>query len=143
MANIKRTVAIIVEVEHLKSSSVFGEITDEWLRESFQAWMDSVFVHTPIYEERGDFYTVSKPRIVLKQSELDTVCIVDEADKLPTDDESILADFAKDGTPEKYLAYEKRCRELENEGCTRSDAQGIAGAEGLDPDFPQIGRSAG
>jgi len=143
MANIKRTVAIIVEVEHLKNSSVFGEIPDEMLREHLQAWVDSLFVQTPIYEERGDFYTVSKPRIVLKQSELDTVCIVPEEDKLPTDDETILADFAKDGTPEKYLAYEKRCRELENEGCTRSDAQGIAVAEGFDPNFPQIGRNAG
>ena len=143
MENTKRTVAIIIDVEHLKTSSVFGEITDELLREQLQGWVDSLFIKTPIYEEHGDFYTASNPKVVLKQSELDTVCIVDEVVKLPTDDESILADFAKDGTDIKYLEYEKRCRELENEGCTRSDAQGIAGAEGLDPDFPQIGKSAG
>lgn len=79
MANIKRTATIIVEVEHLKNSSVFGKITDDILREHLQAWVDSIFIETPIYEEHGDFYTVSKPTIVLNQHD-DTLCIVDEAD---------------------------------------------------------------
>lgn len=105
---IKRTVAIVVEVEHLKNSSVFGEITDEMLREHLQAWVDSLFIKTPIYEERGDFFTASEPGIIMTQAQLDTLFIVAEEDKLPTDDETILADFAKDGTPVKYLAYEKR-----------------------------------
>ena len=138
MENTKRTVAIIIDVEHLKTSSVFGEITDELLREQLQGWVDSLFINTPIYEEHGDFYTASNPRVVLTQSELDTVYIVPEEDKIPTDDASILADFERDGTDVKYLAYEKRCRELENEGLTRSDAQGVASAEGLDPDDRRI-----
>ena len=104
MENTKRTVAIIIDVEHLKTSSVFGEITDEILREHLQGWVDSLFINTPIYEEHGDFYTASNPRVVLTQSELDTVYIVPEEDKIQTDDASILADFERDGTDVKYLA---------------------------------------
>ncbi|RUP38916.1 MAG: hypothetical protein EKK63_11145 [Acinetobacter sp.] len=138
MENTKRTVAIIIDVEHLKTSSVFGEINDELLREQLQGWVDSLFIKTPIYEEHGDFYTASNPKVVLTQSELNTVYIIPEEDQIPTDDASILADFERDGTDIKYLAYEKRCRQLENDGLTRSDAQGVAGAEGLDPDAHRI-----
>lgn len=65
MEKIQRKVSITVDVEHLKNSSVFGVITDEILLEHFQGWVDSLFIKTPIFEEHGDFYSVSNPQVSL------------------------------------------------------------------------------
>lgn len=133
MENIKRrTIPILIDVENLIQSPVLGEITDDMLQTHIQSFVDSVFVNVPLVEEEGDFFNLINPQVFITKEQLNLFAF----EKIPTDDASILADFERDGTDIKYLAYEKRCRELENEGCDRSDAQGIAGEEGLDPDFP-------
>lgn len=140
MENIRRRkIPILVEIEHLIQSPVLGEITDDMLQTHIQAFVDSVFVNVPLIAEEGDFFNLVNPKVFMTKEQLDLFTF----DKIPTDDASILADFERDGTDVKYLAYEKRCRELENEGCDRSDAQGIAGTEGLDPDFPQSKKTLG
>ena len=59
--------------------------------------------------------------------------IMENTGTIPTDDASIIADFKIIGVQDyaRWLPYERRVRELENEGLTRSDAQGVADAEGL------------
>lgn len=128
----RRKIPILFELEHLIQSPVLGTITDEMLQSHIQTFFDNIFVRVPLFEEEGDFYNLINPQVFITKEQLSLFA----TDKIPTDDESILADFERDGTDIKYLDYEKRCRELENEGCDRSDAQCIAGAEGLDPDFP-------
>jgi len=56
-----------------------------------------------------------------------------DAPFLPTDRDSIIDYLKRVGCPvnEATIAYETRVTELENEGLTRSDAQGIADMEGL------------
>lgn len=137
MSNLTTRKAVIVfDCNHLIKSSIFGEITEEMLRDYMNAFFKDVFVDYKLEEEQGDFYNMTNPKIIMTQEELDTVRLTPEEEgyKLPTDDESILADFKKDGTDIKYLELEKRTRQLENEGLTRSDAQGVASAEGFDPD---------
>lgn len=127
-------VALVFDCTYFANSSVFGEVTPELLREHMMAYFEGIFVDIPLDDSRGDFYKVTSPEIIMTQKELESVYIIPDADKLPTDDESILADFEAEGVPVIYLELEKRTRQLENQGLTRSDAQGVASAEGFDPD---------
>lgn len=63
------------------------------------------------------------------------VCFAAYHFALPTDDDSIRKELASIGVQDidKWLPYEKCVRELENEGLTRSDAQGVA-----DVKFPHL-----
>jgi hypothetical protein len=131
---IKRKIAVILTCEHLQNSPVFGDVTDEQIAEWIKEQLGVMLVDTDLHPAEGDIFKLSEPNVIMNQEQLSTVFIIHPDDMLPTDDESLLADFARDNTDIKYLEYERRCRELENDGFTRGDAQGVAGAEGLDPD---------
>lgn len=143
MANKKRKIIVMFDCEHLDESKILGKITDELLSGGIAEFFKLCFADVEMHPEEGDFYTIKNPVVITTQAQLDTVCLVHPDEMLPTDDESILADFSRDGTHPKFLQYEKRCRELENDGCTRSDAQGIASAEGLDPDQAMLDARSG
>jgi hypothetical protein len=118
---INRQVTITFDLKHLINSPVLGEVTEEMLKEHIQTYFASVCVDVPIVEAEGDFFSITNPDVEIGE------------ENIPTDDESIVADLEREGIPLSYLPYEKRCRELENKGIPRSDAQGIAESEGLHP----------
>lgn len=133
---IKRKIAIIMDIEYVEDSPVFGKVTDEFLTEHVNEQLKGMFVSTDIHPEEGDLFRLTNASAILKQSYLDTVCLIHPDDFQPTDEETVRAEFERDGTPLKYLAWEIAVRKLENEGLTRSDAQGALEVQYLDPDSP-------
>lgn len=143
---IKRKIAVILTCEHLTESPVFGEVTDEQIAEWIKEQLSIMLVDTDIHPAEGDIFKLSEPNVIMNQEQLDTVCIIHPDDMIPTDDASILEYFSSCNIPVTLLEYERRCRELKNAGLTRSDAEGVAGAEGLHPykDYfdSQLGRKS-
>lgn len=64
---------------------------------------------------------------LILQKLLDDICDIDKQDRTQLE-QKILRQIADD-TRLKGDEYETRVQELENQGCTRSDAQGIVDAE--------------
>jgi len=121
----KRQLKVTIEFdcECLETSPVLGKISDKTLSGAIEEFFKIYFTDAEMHPEEGDFYTLSNP----------VVASIEEDYKYPLDDESILAEFKLTGVTdiETWLPYEKRVRELQNEGMTRGDAQGVADMEGL------------
>lgn len=122
MELIKKQIIVKLDCEHIKDSPVFGEITSEMIVERLTEQLKLMLVETDIHPSEGDIFKLSNPSVSIEAAELS------QDDMIPTDDESILAYLKSQGMDESQLSYERYCRELENEGMTRSDAQSVADA---------------
>lgn len=120
MELIKKQIIVKLDCEHIKDSPVFGEITPEMIVERLTEQLKLMLVETDIHPSEGDIFKLSNPSVSIEAAELN------QDDMIPTDDESILAYLKSQGMDESQLSYERYCRELENEGMTRSDAQSVA-----------------
>lgn len=118
MELINKKIVVNLDCEHIQDSPVFGKVTNESIVERLTEQLKLMLVDTEIHPSEGDIFKLSNP----------VVSIEDAVELIPTDDDSILKFLKSQGIDESQLSYEKYCRELENEGMTRSDAQGVADA---------------
>lgn len=126
---VKRRIVIEMDCEYITDSPVFGAVTPELVGEWVKEQLSVMLVEGDIHPEEGDIFRLSNPCVIMNPEQ-----DVTDDTEIPTDDESILREFALNGVDAKYLEYERAIRELENKGWTRSDAQGATQIQHLNPD---------
>ena len=116
-----RILTIRFRCKSLEESPVLGKISDEFLEAVALEFFKLYFTQSDeIKPEEGDFYSLSP-----------ISANIEEGGWIPTDRETVIEDFKRWDVPltEENIIAEIRTRQLENEGLTRSDAQGVADAE--------------
>jgi hypothetical protein len=118
----ERTVLVKLDCRHLEKLAGNVPVTDEMLTGMIEQFFDLYMSNEAEYKgDLPDVYAIK----------LREVSVVNEYDNIPTDYASVveyLECCGVDLTPQNILE-ETRTRELENEGLTRSDAQGVVDCE--------------
>lgn len=114
-----RILTVRFRCKSLEESPVLGKISDEFLESVVLEFFKLYFTQSDeIKPEEGDFYSLNPVSAMFEEM-------------IPTDRESIIDALTIMKVPltEQNILEEIRTRELENEGLTRSDAQGVVDAE--------------
>ena len=64
----KRRITIEFDCEHLETSIILGDISDDFLKDSIEEFFNLYLTDVSIYPEEGDFYKLTNPRVIFQEN---------------------------------------------------------------------------